>query len=65
MLVALLVNFIGGLLHPAVGGALSMVVLLGFASVLLVVLAGGAYLAWRDTFEPPRPPTPGFAGIEA
>ena len=65
MLVALLLNFLGGLLHPAVGGALSMVVLLGFASVLLVVLAGGAYLAWRETFEPPRPPTPGFAGIEA
>lgn len=64
-LVALLANFIGGLLHPTVGTALSMVILLGFASVLLVVLAGGAYLAWRDTFEPPRSPTPGFAGIEA
>lgn len=64
-LVAWLANFIGGLLHPAVGDVLSTLILLGFVSVLLVVLAGGAYLAWRDTFEPPRSQTPGFGGIEA
>ncbi len=36
---------------------------LGFGAVLLVVLTGGAYLAWRDTFEGPRAPV-APAGIE-
>jgi len=64
-LLALLVNFIGGLVHPIVGSVLALVIFLGFAAVLLVVLAGGAYLAWRDTFDTPQARTPGFTGIEA
>jgi hypothetical protein len=63
MLVAMLANFLGGLLHPILGSVLALVVLLGFTAVLLVVLAGGAYLAWRDTFSA-APSTPGFHGIE-
>jgi membrane-anchored glycerophosphoryl diester phosphodiesterase (GDPDase) len=64
-LLALFVNFLGALLHPLVGSVLSLVLLLGFAAVLLVMLTGCAYLAWRDTFDAPPPPTPGFSGIEA
>ncbi|MCC8363041.1 DUF2189 domain-containing protein [Lysobacter sp. A6] len=65
LLLSMLANVIGSLVHPAVGTLLSMLVLLAFVSALLVVLAGGAYIAWRDTFGgdvPPAPPS--FGGIE-
>jgi hypothetical protein len=64
-LLSLLVNVIGTLVHPMVGTTLQLLVLLAFVSALLVVLAGGAYLAWRDTFggDAPSAPRP-FDGIE-
>ena len=70
LLVGGLASLIGGLVHSAVGGLLLMAVMLGFASVVLVLVAGGAYLAWRDTFGdgalPPRLPEAGAShGIEA
>ena len=57
------IALVGNLVHPAVGTALSTLVLLGFGAVLLVVLTGGAYVAWRDTFEGPKSPV-APAGIE-
>ena len=65
LLVGGLASMIGGLIHQALGGLLLMVVMLGFASVVLVLVAGGAYLAWRDTFgdgAPPPPPLPDASG---
>jgi hypothetical protein len=63
-LLATLLGTLGALIHPIVGGVLSAAVLLAFGTALLVVLAGGAYFAWRDSFEndgsDPRP----FTGIE-
>jgi hypothetical protein len=56
---------LGNLLHPAVGTLLSLVLLLTFGAALLVVLAGGAYIAWRDTFDAPPGAPPAFNGIEA
>ena len=70
LLVALvmgLVGLIGNLIHASVGSLLVMVVGMGFASVVLVMLVGGAYLAWRDTFgdgAAPPPPLPEIHGIE-
>jgi hypothetical protein len=65
VLMSMLANVIGGLLHPAVGMLLSLAMLLAFGAALLVVLAGGAYIAWRDTFggQSPSAPRP-FNGIE-
>jgi hypothetical protein len=52
--------------HTAVGTLLSLAILLGFGAMLLVVLTGCAYLAWRDTFDAPvSPPSRPFNGIEA
>lgn len=68
LLVALLsglVGIIGNLVHAAVGNALMAVVFIGFGAVLLVVLTGGAYLAWRDTFGDAAPPSTSVDGIEA
>lgn len=60
------VMLLGSLVHPVLGEALSTLVLLGFGAVLLVVLTGGAYLAWRDTFEGPAGAAPAAnTGIEA
>ncbi len=68
LLVALLmglVGLIGNLVHGSVGSLLILVVGLGFASVVLVMLVGGAYLAWRDTFgDAAAPPLPEIHGIE-
>lgn len=59
LLVGGLASLIGGLVHSVVGGLLLMAVMLGFASVVLVLVAGGAYLAWRDTFgDAARPQLP-------
>jgi hypothetical protein len=67
LLVAGLVGVVGGLIHAAVGSALVMLLMLGFAAVVLVVLAGGSFLAWRDTFgDAPLPPViPTMHGFEA
>jgi len=65
-LLAWLAGLIGGLVHAAVGTLLSLTILLGFGAMLLVVLTGCAYLAWRDTFDAPvSPPSRPFNGIEA
>ncbi|MEJ7746974.1 MAG: BPSS1780 family membrane protein [Luteimonas sp.] len=50
MLLAMLVSAIAGLIHKALAGLLVAVIFLVFAAVVLVVLVGGAYVAWRDTF---------------
>lgn len=64
-LFAMLAGVIGNLIHAAVGNALIAVVFIAFGAVLLVVLTGGAYLAWRDTFgDAAVTPTPA-SGIEA
>ena len=59
-LVAALLGMLGGAIHAAVGGTLSMLAMLCFAALGLVLLVGAAYLAWRDTFGdasvPPNPP---------
>lgn len=66
MLLAGLAAVVGNFIHATVGMLLMSVVIFGFASVVLVMLIGGAYLAWRDTFgdgEAP-PPVPLVHGIE-
>jgi len=65
VLLSMLATAIGGLVHPAVGTFLSIAILLAFGAALLVVLAGGAYIAWRDTFDGPAAPPATFTGIEA
>jgi len=65
LLLAWLAGLVGNLVHASVGALLSMMVLLGFGAALMVVLAGGAYLAWRDTFDAPGTQPPPFGGIEA
>lgn len=63
-----LVALVGNAIHPLVGSVLTVALALGFAAVVLVVLVGAAYLAWRDTFgdaasaASPRPPA--AQGIE-
>ena len=47
-----------------VGNALMAMIFVGFGAVLLVVLTGGAYLAWRDTFGDAAPPSQPVNGIE-
>jgi hypothetical protein len=65
LLISQLFLWIGGLVHPAVGALLMTLPLLAFAAAMLVMLAGGAYIAWRDTFDDPQAPTQPFNGIEA
>ena len=50
VLVAGLLGVLGNAIHASIGTLLVAVVLLGFAAAMLVLVAGGAYLAWRDTF---------------
>jgi hypothetical protein len=64
-LFAALIGVISNLVHSTVGSALMAVVFIGFGAVLLVVLTGGAYLAWRDTFGDAALPPPAVDGIEA
>lgn len=65
-LFATLAGVIGNLVHAAVGNALIAVVFIAFGAVLLVVLTGGAYLAWRDTFgDAAVTPVAPASGIEA
>lgn len=65
-LLMMLVGLVGNMVHAAVGTLLALGVALGFASVVLVMLVGGAYLAWRDTFGDGAlpPPVPAVHGIE-
>jgi hypothetical protein len=65
LLISQLFLWIGSLVHPAVGALLMALPLLAFAAAMLVMLAGGAYIAWRDTFDDPQAPTQPFNGIEA
>ena len=66
LLMASLLAAVGGLVHPLLGVLLGMIPSIAFTTTMLVVLAGGAYIAWRDTFDgaPPSTPRP-FGGIEA
>ncbi|MFT4178386.1 MAG: BPSS1780 family membrane protein [Thermomonas sp.] len=57
VLVAGLAGIVGGAVHPALGVALTTLLMLGFAAVVLVLVVGGAYLAWRDTFGDGAPPS--------
>ena len=52
-LVSLLVGGLAAMIHPALGGALLMVIWLAFAAIVLVVLVAASYYAWRDMFEAP------------
>jgi len=65
VLLAVLLGTLGALVHPIVGTLLTAAVLLAFGTALLVVLAGGAYFAWRDSFEGEGSSPPPFKGIEA
>ncbi len=49
-LLASLLAVLGSAIHPALGALLTMLTMLGFAGVVLVLVVGAAYLAWRDTF---------------
>lgn len=66
-LVATLLATLGGAIHTALGGALGMLAMLGFAAVVLVLVVGAAYLAWRDTFGDASlpPPAPLVQAFEA
>jgi hypothetical protein len=65
-MVAALLGVLGSAIHTAVGGALSMLAMLGFAALVLVLLVGAAYLAWRDTFgDASMPPPVVVHGFEA
>lgn len=66
VLVMGLVGLVGNLVHSAVGSLLALAVALGFAAVVLVMMVGSAYLAWRDTFgDGAAPPAlPEIHGIE-
>ena len=70
LLLMMLVVLVGNAIHAIVGGLLTLVLGLLFASAVMVVLIGAAYLAWRDTFgggapaaSPPATAT--HTGIEA
>ncbi|HEY0504568.1 MAG TPA: hypothetical protein VGD42_13880 [Lysobacter sp.] len=47
---AVLAGLVGSLLHPVVGVALSLLLYIALGTAVLVILMGGTYLAWRDTF---------------
>ena len=67
LLVAGLLGVIGNLIHAVVGSLLMMLAMVGFAAVVLVLLAGASYLAWRDTFSDAAssPPVTHIHGFEA
>jgi hypothetical protein len=64
-LLATLATLLGGLLLPQLGTLLELLVLLVFGVVVIVVLTGVAYFAWRDIFEGDTAQPPPFAGLEA
>ncbi|MFC0676326.1 hypothetical protein ACFFGH_00495 [Lysobacter korlensis] len=63
-LVGLLIVAVGNLVHPLIGSVLSVGLYLAFGTMLLVVLVGGAYAVWRDTFST-ESDTPALTGFEA
>lgn len=65
MLLAGFANLLGGLVHTQVGALLAFVVFMGFGVIVIVVLTGGAYFAWRDTFDGQALVEPPFVGVEA
>jgi len=64
-LLATLANLLGGLVLAQLGVLLEMLVLLVFGVVVIVVLTGVAYFAWRDIFEGDAAQPPPFVGVEA
>lgn len=64
-LLATLASLVGGLILAPLGTLLELLVLLVFGVVVIVVLTGVAYFAWRDIFEGDRVQPAPFAGIEA
>ena len=61
LLIAGLLIVLGTAIHQVIGNMLGMAVMVGFASVTLVLVSGATYLSWRDTFGdassvPPAPP---------
>ena len=64
-LVALVLGLVGGAVHPVLGNLLVAMAGLGFVAGVLVLLVGGGYLAWRDTFGEGPAAMPGDVhGIE-
>lgn len=55
MLLLALVLLVGNAIHEILGSVLTLVLGLLFASAVIVVAIGAAYLAWRDTFDGGRP----------
>ena len=64
-LLATLAGLLGGLLLAQLGTVLELLVLLVFGVVVIVVLTGVAYFAWRDIFEGDTDQPAPFQGIEA
>lgn len=63
-LITSVLTLIGSLIHPTLGLLLAVLPMLGFAAVVLVLIVGATYLAWRDTFgDAPQPPS--LHGFEA
>lgn len=55
-LITMLVTLLGSMIHPTLGAILAMLVMVAFAAVVLVLIVGATYLAWRDTFGDAQPP---------
>ena len=66
MLVVMLVTTVAALIHKTLAALLVAAIFLVFAAMVLVVLVGGAYVAWRDTFgeDAPAGGDPGAVGGE-
>ncbi len=65
MLLAGLASVLGSFVHTLLGALLAFVVFMGFGVIVIVVLTGGAYFAWRDTFGGQPLSEQPFLGVEA
>ncbi len=65
MLLAGFASLLGGFVHTQLGALLAFVVFMGFGVIVIVVLTGGAYFAWRDTFDGQTLIEQPFLGVEA
>ncbi len=65
MLLAGFASLLGSFVHTQVGALLAFFVFMGFGVIVIVVLTGGAYFAWRDTFDGQPLTEPPFVGVEA
>ncbi len=65
MLLAGFASLLGGFVHTQLGALLAFVVFMGFGVIVIVVLTGGAYFAWRDTFDGQTLIEQPFPGVEA